>query len=288
MLCLHALPGPDGFYELHPAAHAEFCKNMMKMLFGCILADDQSAADIFRRILLHDQTGNLAFPGRQSQRHKLGVFRLCRQFSPGRSGPFMTQADSQMILQPVQYFNLIIGKIPLPGRPVENDFPQQFPFVGQDDATIKLDIVGQQKGRPHFRNGIGRLFIGRDKITAAVGHSTAQTDDAAADAVCIDQPAIGFDNLRIHVDKDRRLQDKLPLRVFMKEKKAARSKGTILRRASKKYRSISCTASVPWISRDNSLIPSHSEFVNIQPPSICQSCLRPEQHRSRFVLSCIS
>ena len=84
-----------------------------------------------------------------------------------------------MILQPVQYFNLIIGKIPLPGRPVENDFPQQFPFVGQDDATIKLDIVGQQKGRPHFRNGIGRLFIGRDKITAAVGHSTAQTDDAA-------------------------------------------------------------------------------------------------------------
>ena len=114
MLCLHALPGPDGFYELHPAAHAEFCENMMKMLFGCILADDQSAADIFRRILLHDQTGNLAFPGRQSQRRKLGVFRLCRQFSPGRSGPFMAQADSQMILQPVQYFNLIIGKIPLP------------------------------------------------------------------------------------------------------------------------------------------------------------------------------
>ena len=57
----------------------------------------------------------------------------------------MTQADSQMILQPVQYFNLIIGKIPLPGRPVENDFPQQFPFVGQDDATIKLDIVGDRK-----------------------------------------------------------------------------------------------------------------------------------------------
>ena len=138
-------PCPYGFHKLQAAADAQLGKNMVQMFFCCILADDQMTADIFRRILLHDQAGNLTFPGSQPHSYQLAFFLIFFVLLPLAFLPFPAQADSQMIFQPVQYFHFVIGKIPLPVRPAEDDFSQQFPIIGQDDAAIKADFIGEKK-----------------------------------------------------------------------------------------------------------------------------------------------